>query len=100
MRRLDSTKHYPEDIVDEVHDDGEIWSSLLWQIRAGLPGDAVGQVRRGAALVIASHALLTGQAGFADAVAALRTTAVALRHPEWVRVIDRAAGQRGIPLQP
>src|SRR5262249_46790974 len=27
LRRLDSTKHYPQDIVGEVHADGEIWSA-------------------------------------------------------------------------
>jgi subtilisin-like proprotein convertase family protein len=31
-RRLDSTKHYPEDLVGQVHSDGEIWSAVLWQI--------------------------------------------------------------------
>lgn len=33
LRRLDSTKHYPEDVDGEVHDDGEMWSASLWQIR-------------------------------------------------------------------
>ncbi|MCX9012231.1 MAG: DUF2341 domain-containing protein [Candidatus Methanoperedens sp.] len=31
-RRVDGQKHYPEDIVNEVHDDGEIWSASLWDI--------------------------------------------------------------------
>ena len=100
LRRLDGTKHYPEDLDGEPHDDGEIWSAFLWQVRAALPGDAVAKSDAALRLVIASHPLLTAEAGFADGVAALRTTAVALRHPEWVRVIDRAAGQRGIPLSP
>jgi zinc metalloprotease ZmpB len=33
LRRLDGTKHYPEDVVGEVHADGEIWSRALWDIR-------------------------------------------------------------------
>jgi hypothetical protein len=33
LRKLDSPKHYPEDIDQEVHDDGEIWSACLWKIR-------------------------------------------------------------------
>ena len=33
LRKLDSAKHYPEDIDQEVHDDGEIWSACLWKIR-------------------------------------------------------------------
>lgn len=33
LRRLDSAKHYPEDMVGEEHDDGEIWSACLWEVR-------------------------------------------------------------------
>ncbi|WP_214325359.1 M36 family metallopeptidase [Nonomuraea sediminis] len=36
LRRLDGTKHYPEDVVGEVHADGEIWSRALWDIRTAL----------------------------------------------------------------
>lgn len=31
-RVLNSTKHYPEDMVYEPHKDGEIWSACLWKI--------------------------------------------------------------------
>ena len=34
LRRLDSNKKYPKDIVGEVHADGEIWSACLWELRA------------------------------------------------------------------
>ena len=33
LRRLDSAKHYPEDVQGEVHADGEMWSAALWQAR-------------------------------------------------------------------
>jgi zinc metalloprotease ZmpB len=38
LRRVDGTKHYPEDLVHprEVHADGEIWSRALWDIRQAL----------------------------------------------------------------
>jgi zinc metalloprotease ZmpB len=38
LRRVDGTKHYPEDLADprEVHADGEIWSRALWDIRTAL----------------------------------------------------------------
>jgi hypothetical protein len=36
LRRLDGTKHYPQDLEDEVHADGEIWSRALWDIRRGI----------------------------------------------------------------
>jgi hypothetical protein len=36
LRRLDSTKHYPEDMEGEEHADGEIWSACLWKVRKAL----------------------------------------------------------------
>jgi Zn-dependent metalloprotease len=33
LRRLDSKKHFPEDMRGEGHDDGEIWSTCLWAVR-------------------------------------------------------------------
>src|SRR4051794_5697664 len=36
LRRLDETKRYPEDLVDEVHADGEIWSASLWSLRTAV----------------------------------------------------------------
>ena len=34
LRRLDGTKHYPQDVEGEVHADGEMWSGALWRARA------------------------------------------------------------------
>jgi zinc metalloprotease ZmpB len=36
LRRVDGSKHYPEDFVGEVHADGEIWSRALWDIHNAL----------------------------------------------------------------
>ncbi len=36
LRRIDGTKHYPEDVRGEVHRDGEIWSSALYAIRGAV----------------------------------------------------------------
>ena len=36
LRRTDTDKHYPADIVGEVHADGEVWSRALWEIRGAL----------------------------------------------------------------
>lgn len=33
MRNLENKKHYPEDIHNEVHADGEIWGGVLWDLR-------------------------------------------------------------------
>ena len=36
LRRTDGTKTYPQDLVGEVHADGEIWSSALNAMRIAL----------------------------------------------------------------
>ncbi|MCP4094042.1 MAG: hypothetical protein GY747_11395 [Planctomycetes bacterium] len=75
VRRVDGMKHYPEDIVGLVHDDGEIWSSTLWEIGLMIGPDAVTQLvieamstmtsgtsmsRAGELLVIAESLLTSG----------------------------------------
>jgi subtilisin-like proprotein convertase family protein/Zn-dependent metalloprotease len=41
LRRTDTTKHYPEDIVGQVHSDGEIISAAWWDLR-NLVGGTIG----------------------------------------------------------
>ncbi|AGL17041.1 M36 family metallopeptidase [Actinoplanes sp. N902-109] len=36
LRRTDTAKVYPDDLVGEVHDDGEIWSHALWDVNRAL----------------------------------------------------------------
>jgi zinc metalloprotease ZmpB len=36
LRRVDTNKHYPEDLGDRVHANGLIWSRALWDIRQAL----------------------------------------------------------------
>jgi Zn-dependent metalloprotease len=67
LRRVDSNKLYPKDIVQEVHDDGEIWSACLWQLR-----DALG-ARAADTLIISHHFLLSRIATFEEAANALIT---------------------------
>ncbi|HET9619803.1 MAG TPA: M36 family metallopeptidase, partial [Kofleriaceae bacterium] len=72
LRRLDSTKHYPGSKDGEVHDDGEMWSASLFQIRSAL-GAA-----RADKLIIQAHFLLTTRANFKDGSNALITAAINL----------------------
>ena len=66
LRRLDEGKTYPDDLVGEVHADGEIWSQALWDIR-----NAIGNVK-------ADTAILEGQFGFdGDTMPALAADIVA-----------------------
>lgn len=36
LRRIDLDLHYPEDVQNQVHRDGRIWSRALWDIRQAL----------------------------------------------------------------
>jgi hypothetical protein len=36
LRRVDENLKYPDDLVGEVHFDGQIWSRALWDIRGAL----------------------------------------------------------------
>jgi Zn-dependent metalloprotease len=72
LRRLDSTKHYPQDADGEVHDDGEMWSASLFQLRSTL-GAA-----RADRLILQAHFLLSTRANFSDGSNALVTAAINL----------------------
>jgi len=65
LRRVDGTKHYPQDMVGEVHDDGEIWSACLWQMREALGAGTAD------AIVIESHFYLTPMSEFRDGAEAI-----------------------------
>jgi Zn-dependent metalloprotease len=90
LRRLDGTKHYPEDVAGEVHDDGEIWSAALWQIRG-----AIGAAKSDT-VILQHHFLLSPSASFNQAADALVTAAINLGYkaPEInsIRSILRARG--------
>jgi len=71
LRRLDGTKHYPEDVIGEVHADGEIWSSALWAIHQAL-GDV-----KASTLIVDAQFDFAVDTSFHDA--ALDTVAAAQR---------------------
>ena len=72
LRRLDSTKHYPQDQDGEVHDDGEMWSASLFQIRTAFGAAKADK------LIIQAHFLLSASANFSDGSNALVTAAINL----------------------
>jgi Zn-dependent metalloprotease len=65
LRRLDSTKRYPRDIVHEVHADGEIWSASLWALREAIGRTACDK------LVLSHHFLLKRDSSFEEAALSL-----------------------------
>lgn len=90
LRRLDSNKRYPKDIVNEVHTDGEIWSACLWELRAALGRNAAD------ILVIAHHFLLNRFATFENAANALITADKNLNQGRNESVIRDIFVKRGI----
>jgi hypothetical protein len=68
LRRLDSNKKYPKDLSVDEHDNGEIWSACLWQLRMAVGRPVADK------LVIAHHYLVNRRARFEDAANALLTT--------------------------
>jgi Zn-dependent metalloprotease len=90
LRRLDSNKKYPKDLNGEVHDDGEIWSSCLWEIRAALGRRATDK------LVLAHHFLLTQEATFEDGANALLTADTQLNKAWHQQTIRDVFVRRGI----
>jgi Zn-dependent metalloprotease len=94
LRRLDSNKKYPKDLNGEVHDDGEIWSACLWELRAALGRNTTEK------LVIAHHFLLSRDSGFEDGANALITADKNLNRGENESVIRDVFVRRGILPNP
>jgi hypothetical protein len=90
LRRLDGTKHYPEDVRGEVHADGEIWSRALWDIRAAL-GDV-----RASTLIIEAQFAFTADTTFAAAARATVAAGQRLYGPAVANAVRAAFEARGI----
>jgi hypothetical protein len=65
LRRLDSAKHYPEDMEGEEHSDGEIWSACLWNVRKVLGAKKTDTV------ILESHFYLSQYSDFKDGAEAI-----------------------------
>ena len=94
LRRLDSNKKFPKDLNGEEHDDGEIWSACLWEIR--------GQLGRQTAdkLILAHHFQIARDAGFEDAANALVQVDGVLNQGQNEAVIRDIFVRRGIFKNP
>ena len=88
LRRIDGTKHYPEDVVGEVHAEGEMWSAALWSARQAI-GDAA----------TADRAIVNAQFGFTPDIsfrdAALKTIAAAGSNTKAANAFRKAFTDRG-----
>jgi Zn-dependent metalloprotease len=89
-RRVDSNKHYPENMSGEVHADGEIWSRCLWDMQNTMGHDTTLQV------LLEAHFALTPQADFGDAANAMVQADLDLYGGSHLMRIGQAFLDRGI----
>jgi hypothetical protein len=90
LRRLDGTKHYPEDVAGEVHRDGEIWSRALLDIRTAL-GDT-----RASTLIVEAQFAFAPDTSFHDAAVATVAAARRLYGSAAANAVTKAFQARGI----
>jgi len=90
LRRTDGTKHYPEDLVGQVHADGEIISSAWWALR-GMVGAETAD-----ALIIAAFAGVPATTTMPDFADATVQADIAMNGGANVGAIFMAYGDRGI----
>jgi Zn-dependent metalloprotease len=94
LRRLDSTKKFPEDFEGEVHCDGEIWSACLWELRAQLGRRVADR------LAIAHHFELSRSASFEDGANAIITADKVLYRGRNEKAIRGIFVRRGVLRDP
>lgn len=90
LRRTDTAKHYPEDIVNQVHSDGEIISAAWWDLR-NLVGASVGDQ-----LVVEAMFYTGPSATFQDYADGVVAADQALYAGSHIGYIYQAFGGRGI----
>jgi hypothetical protein len=84
LRRVDGTKVYPANWIDQEHADGEIWSAALWNIFRAIGGDSANQAVQAEArhavikTVTLSHHRLAGNASMPDGAEAVMREDAAL----------------------
>lgn len=65
LRRVNTGKRYPDDVRNQVHSDGEIWSSCLWALNGSLGRTTADRI------IFNANFLFPRDATFADAAAAV-----------------------------
>ena len=90
IRRTDTNKHYPEDVIGEVHADGEIWSRALWDIRQALGAYKADRV------IIAAQFDFAPDTSFKAAATATVKTAQKMYGASAASAVQKAFADRGI----
>lgn len=90
LRRLPSLRRYPDDIVGQRHEDGQIFSSALWRLREAIGRDEATR------LAIEAHFYLSPASGFLDAAYALFLADTALNARANHAAIAAAMDEHGL----
>ena len=90
LRRIDRDKHYPEDVVGEVHADGEIWSRALWDIRNALGSYVADRI------IINAQFEFEPDTSFTSAAEQTVATARQMYTSEQAQAVEQAFADRGI----
>ncbi len=90
LRRLDSRKHYPEEMTGECHEDGEIWSACLWEVRTLLG------IKKADTIIIESIFYLNQYSGFKDGALAVIQAEKNLNGGKKTRKLEKLFRERGI----
>ena len=91
LRRVDGTKHFPEQTTGEVHDDGEIWTAGMWSLYT-----ALGDQSLGLKLTIEAFFALATDASFGQWSDAMIAADTAMNGGANVPAIKRTLWARGL----
>lgn len=89
LRRIDGNKKYPDDLVGQVHADGEIWSRFLWGLNPTIGAATLDK------LVLEHHFSLPCNATMIDAANALLQADAEINGGANTSAIRSAACERG-----
>lgn len=92
LRRVDTDKQYPEDLVRQVHTDGEIYSSCLWDLHQAVGRDIANRI------IFNANFLLPSSPTIPDAAEAILQADAILNGGANGPAIAAAFGGHGIEL--
>ncbi|MFK7770147.1 MAG: M36 family metallopeptidase [Mariniblastus sp.] len=93
LRRVDGTKMFPNDLVGQVHADGEIWSRALWDLNTNMGQRYADQI------ILEQHFMLPANADMPTAANTILAANLNLNAGENLAQVRHPFVERGI-LQP
>jgi Zn-dependent metalloprotease len=93
LRTVENSKHFPEDITRETHEDGEIWAGTLWDLRK-LLGKQIADP-----LIYHSLDFLPVDANFKDGLVAILSVDQTRYRSKYKKAILKTFKTRGIELE-